>query len=311
MWHRPAVTIEFRRNAAHHTVHIPRFGISTHLFHERRLDAEQLQAMAARGFEAVELFATRTHFDYHDADTIARVRGWLADAGLVAWSMHAPIVDAIRDGQWAGSYSIATGDEASRRRAVEEVSTALRVAERIPYRVLVVHVGVPDAEGPSASDNQRAAAAKSLETLYPQARAAGVRLALEVIPNALSAAPDLVRLIEDDLDLPDLGICLDTGHAHLQGDVADAIDAASGYLASTHVHDNHGRRDDHLSPFEGTIDWPSVAMTFAKVGYDGTLMLEIGGGPDPAATLARAAAARERLEALVSANTFDFGDGDV
>ncbi len=283
----------------------PRFGISTHLFHERRLDDGRLGAIAAHGFEAVELFATRTHFDYHDAGAVARMKGWLDGAGLVACSMHAPIVDAIRDGRWVGSFSIAAADEGRRRRAVEEVAAALRVAERIPYRVLVVHVGVPDADAPV--DNQRAAAMRSLEALCPQARAAGVRIALEVIPNALSPAPALVRLIEDDLDLPELGICMDTGHAHLQGDVADAIDAASGYLAATHVHDNHGAADEHLVPFEGTIDWPSVAMTFTKVGYDGTLMLEVAGGPDPLATLARAAAARERLDALVGADTFDFG----
>jgi len=291
-------------------VHTPRFGISTHLFHEQRLDREHLVKIAAHGFESVELFATRAHFDYQDAAVVAQVREWLDESGMVAHSLHAPIVDAIRNGRWVGSYSIAAGDEALRRRGVQAIGAALRVREHIPYGVLVVHVGVPDEAESAPAANHRAAAMRSLEELYPQAVAVGVRIALEVIPNALSPAPALVQLIEDELDLPDLGICLDTGHANLQGDVTDAIDAASGYLLATHVHDNRGRGDDHLPPFEGTIDWPSVVMTFAKVGYDGTLMLEVGGGADPGAMLVRAARARERLEELASAGTFEF-DGDT
>ena len=45
----------------------------------------------------------------------------------------------------------------------------------------------------------------------------------------------------------------------MQGDVIDAIETLSGLLVATHVHDNHGRRDEHLAPFEGTIDWPGAA----------------------------------------------------
>lgn len=181
------------------------------------------------------------------------------------------------------------------------------MAGTIPFRVLVLHVGMPDAERPRPDDNQPAAARRSIEELFDVATPLGVQLALEIIPNRLSTPAELVTLIEEKLELPELGICLDTGHAHLAGDVADAIDVASGYLVTTHLHDNKGTRDDHLVPFAGTIDWPSVVMTLAKVGFDGALMFEVAGGGDPAATLARAARARERLDALVAEITFDFG----
>ena len=48
-----------------------------------------------------------------------------------------------------------------------------------------------------------------------------------------------------------------------------------GYLVTTHLHDNGGRKDDHLLPFEGVIDWPELLIGFQKVGYDGTLMFEL------------------------------------
>ena len=55
------------------------FGISTHLFHEHRLSRDHLVHIAAHGFEAVELFATRSHFDYTSTQAIAELAEWLSD----------------------------------------------------------------------------------------------------------------------------------------------------------------------------------------------------------------------------------------
>src|SRR5678816_3675879 len=124
-----------------------------------------------------------------------------------------------------------------------------------------------------------------------------VRLALEVIPNALSTPETLVHLIEDELDGIDVGICLDYGHAHLMGDLGEAIETVSGHLLTTHVHDNRGKRAEHLLPFAGNINWDTAIVETHKIGYDGLMMLEVdGGGGDPVEVLKRAVKARERLE---------------
>ena len=70
-----------------------------------------------------------------------------------------------------------------------------------------------------------------------------------MIPNELSRAGSLVHFVEEDLEATDVGICLDFGHAHMDGDLLDAIETVSGHLITTHVHDNRGRADDHLVPF--------------------------------------------------------------
>ncbi len=67
------------------------FGISTHLYHDARLDRDHLVEIAAHGFDAVEIFATRTHVDYHDPAALRVLRSHLADAGLRAHAVHAPI----------------------------------------------------------------------------------------------------------------------------------------------------------------------------------------------------------------------------
>lgn len=273
-----------------------RFGVSTHLFHEHRLTREHLVEIAAHGFEAVELFATRAHVDYHDARAIDDVAGWLGDTRLELHSVHAPAFDALVGGRWVGSYSNASADEHRRRAALAETEAALAVARTIPFRYLVVHLGVPDGEQGAASDNQAAAARRSVEEIAEMAARVGVRVAMEVIPNALSSAAALSEMIEEDLDGIDVGICLDYGHAHLMGDLGDAVESVSGHLWTTHVHDNGGARDEHLVPFAGSIDWDAAMMATQKIGYDGALIFEVAATGDPVDVLRRAVKARERLE---------------
>jgi sugar phosphate isomerase/epimerase len=272
------------------------FGVSTHLFHQSRLTHDHLVHIAGHGFETVELFATRTHFDYHDPEAIDRLAQWLSDTRLQLHSVHAPIVEGMANGRWVGSYSNASGDEKRRAAAIAETRAALALARRIPYRFLVTHLGMPDGEQLPPNDNQTSAARRSVEEIAAMAADVGVRVALEVIPNDLSAAGMLVRLIEEDLEGLDVGICLDYGHAHLMGDLCDAVETISGHLWTTHVHDNGGRRDDHLVPFAGSIDWDAAMMATQKIGYDGVLMLEVGDTGNPVDVLQRSEKARERLE---------------
>lgn len=288
-----------------------RFGVSTHLFHESRLTREHLVHIAAHGFDAIELFATRSHFNYHDERAIGALGEWLADARLELHSMHAPIFEALRRGQRIGPLSNAAGDEKRRAAAVAEARAALELARRLPYRFLVVHLGMPSGapqaagdrspgsgspRAASRDDNRPEAARRSLEEIVALATGVGVRVAVEVIPNPLSSPDVLVGLIEEQLEGLDVGICLDYGHAHLMGDLGEAIEAVSGHLWTTHVHDNHGREDEHLVPFAGTIDWDAAIMATQKIGYDGPLMLEVADTGNPVDALRRSAAARERLE---------------
>jgi len=253
--------------------------------------------IAAHGFDAVEVFATRSHFDYHDADAITQLAEWLSDTRLQLHSMHAPIVDGIKAGKWVGSFSNASGNEGRRKAAIAETAATLRVAQHIPYGFLVLHLGMPTGEQVPPQDNQPAAARRSVEEIVALASDVSVRVAVEVIPNQLSSAAALVRLIEEDLDGLDVGVCLDYGHAHLMGDLGEAIETVSGHLLTTHVHDNRGKRDEHLLPFAGNINWDTAIVETQKIGYDGLMMLEVGdGGGDPVEVLKKAVKARERLE---------------
>jgi sugar phosphate isomerase/epimerase len=273
-----------------------RFGVSTHLYHDRRLEREHLAQVAAAGFEAIELFATRSHFDYRDEGAIDQLKTWLAETGLTLNSVHAPITRLFEAGdRWAPTYSIAASDRDQREAAVRETAAALGLAERIPFDALVVHLGTPTSRQ-TAGDNHRASAVRSLEEICELAAARSVRVAVEVIPNKLSDAAALAAMLEQDVDARHAGICMDFGHAHLMGDVVDAIEAASEHIIATHVHDNRGKDDAHLVPGQGTIDWSAALITMQKIGYTGTYLMELANTGTPGAVLEEARRARQRFE---------------
>ena len=274
------------------------FGVSTHLYVGDRLDRDHLVEIAAHGFDAIELFGLTDHFDYRDRRAAVALAEWLDDTRLRLHSLHAPIAASYVKGSWKDPFTIAAADEGRRKAAVAEAVAALEVADTVPYRVLVLHCGVPDPYG-TAADNHRGALVRSLEELSPAAERRNVRLAVEVIPNELSTPSALVELVESDIEAPRLGICLDAGHARMMGDVVDAIEACSGHLITTHLHDNRGRTDDHLVPGKGVIDWDAALLAFQKVGYDGVWMFELAIAADRKAILEQAAKARERFESLL------------
>ena len=287
------------------------FGVSTHLYHGQQLRREHLLEVAAHGFETVELFATRTHFDFHNSAAIGDLQQWLGEAGLSLHAIHAPIGESFRGGRWTGPLSMASADANARAHALNEAERALHIARRVPALVFVVHLGLPrwqrtepagatvGAEAGTMGDT-RDGARRSIDVLAALAAPLGVKVALEVMQNELSRAGSLVHFVEEDLEGSDVGICLDFGHAHLDGDLVDTIEIVSEHLTAVHVHDNQGRVDDHLLPFEGTIDWPGALTGIQKVGYEGPLMMEIESRGPSRDALRQAQRARERMERLMA-----------
>ena len=277
-----------------------RFGISTHLYHDRRLDREHLAQIAGYGFEAVELFATRSHFDYHDEAAIDALAQWLRDTRLDA--AQRARADHRRSSAQATSvggrrYSNAVADNGARvRRPCRKPRRRCRSRGGIPFDVLVVHLGTPDSQD-SAGDNNRGCRDAQRRGDLPAGRAARrprrPRGDSERALDAGGAGPD-ARARSRCAASP--GICLDFGHAFLGGDVADAVETVAEHLIATHVHDNHRRDDEHLVPYLGSIDWDAALMSMQKIGYDGTYLMELANTSTPAAVLEEARRARQRFE---------------
>lgn len=276
-----------------------RFGLSTHVFHGDRLTHRHFERARAHGFDLVEVFATRTHFDYHDARASSEMRRWLDDLGMSAWSVHAPICEGFTDGVWGRAYSNAAADGGARSEAVNETRRAIDAARTLGCSTVVLHLGIPRGQPIPPHDNDASALRRSLEPIADACTHAGVRLALEVIPNDLATPAALLDWLNGDLELGSAAACLDVGHAHLVGGAPEAAEVLSGYVITTHVHDNRGTSDDHLVPFDGTIDWPATMTALHKIGYAGPLVFELPDHGDAEAVLRRTAVAQRRIQAIL------------
>ena len=221
------------------------------------------------------MFATRTHFDYHNPAAVADLQQWLAEAGLELHGVHAPVGESSAGGRWGRAHASPAPTPTRAARRCAEAERALHIARRIPLQVLVVHLGCRGrSEAPGGSS--RDAARRSVEALQRTAEPLGVRIAVEVIPNELSRPGSLVHFVGGRSrtarrgHLPRL-----RPRAPRRRRASTRSKTVSEHLIATHVHDNRGRADDHLVPFEGTIDWPAALTAVQKVGYDGALMFEL------------------------------------
>ena len=79
----------------------------------------------------------------------------------------------------------------------------------------------------------------------------------------------------DEVGATNLGICVDSGHCHLNGlDPAAVIRACAPRMCETHFHDNHGEHDEHNPLGQGTIAWPEVIRALRDTGYEGSITFE-------------------------------------
>ena len=252
--------------------------ISTYIHVREQLRPGILETMAGGGIAGIEIFANRGHFDYGNAYQVREVASWFsARDGVELQSMHAPI---FASGEWGRSdtppLNIAGRDRKERIVAMDEIKRAIEVAETMPFRFLVVHVGVA---GEHFDDHKFEGALSSIEHLRAFAKPLGVKLLLENIPNELTAPEKLMAMIHT-LHYDDIGVCFDVGHAHLEPGVEAAFETLKPLIRSVHVHDNHSMKDEHLWPGEGTIDWKRTCELLRTAPQVPALVFEIEGDPE-------------------------------
>ncbi|HYN15587.1 MAG TPA: sugar phosphate isomerase/epimerase family protein [Terriglobales bacterium] len=249
--------------------------ISTHVYVRERLHGGLLDSLLHAGAEAIEIFGARGHFDYANRRShVKEIGEWFREKGVPLNSIHSPMYSEYEWGRRGSPpVNIASLEKRACIEAMDEVKRAIEVAEQIPFRFLVQHLGVSGEEwDPKKSD----AAMTSIEHLKAFAKPLGVTVLLENIPNELSTPERLVELIHS-AHFDDVGVCFDVGHAHIMGGVAQAFALLKPLIHSTHVHDNAGESDDHLWPGDGTVNWEETMSLLRLAPQVPPLLLEIKG----------------------------------
>ncbi|HEY1271722.1 MAG TPA: sugar phosphate isomerase/epimerase family protein [Terriglobales bacterium] len=247
--------------------------MSTYIYVKERLHPGLLDGLVRGGAQAIEIFAARQHLDYANRKQHVReIAEWFRSGTVPLNSVHSPM---FADYEWgrtgAPPINVAATDRAARIEAMDEIKRALEIAEQIPFRFLVQHLGV----GNEAFTPQKfESAMTSIEHLRAFAKPLGVHILLENIPNELSTPDKLVEFIHA-AHFDDVGVCFDIGHAHMMGSVAEAFEILRSHVRSTHIHDNAKDKDSHLWPGKGTINWNEAVEMLRAAPNTPPLLLEI------------------------------------
>ena len=249
--------------------------LSTHLFVNHRLTVAMLDRILHAGIPAVEIFCARQHLDYRDRAQVKELGHWFRDSDLKLHSLHAPMYN---DDIWgkSGPHAVITITEtvkSKRLEMVDEIKRAIEMAEEVPFRYLIQHIGVG---GEEFDERKLDAAFSALEQLMLFANQRGVQILLENTPNALSSAERLMHFLE--MTHLDLSFVFDTGHAHMGAGIGPEFDVMKARIRSTHVHDNDGKNDSHLFPLisdGGTIDWKKTMELLQSRPGQFPLVLEL------------------------------------
>jgi endonuclease IV len=271
--------------------------LSTHLFLNQRLHPGLLELAARSGAQAVEIFAARQHFDYTQREDVRELCDWFRSNELQPFSMHAPMFPDREMGRaGAPSVNVIHPEKSRRIDSMDEIKRALEAAEQIPFKNLIVHLGERE---DSWSQRTIDYAMTALEHLGAFASALGVRILVENLTSDVTT-PEHLMTILDLGHLKNIGVCLDLGHANMTVGIPDSIATLANRIVSLHVHDNHGMKDEHLWPGDGTIDWKATTTSLSALATPPAAVLEIGYtlGDQPAAIPDRIRAAYGRLELI-------------
>lgn len=272
--------------------------LSTYRYCTQPLTSALLAEIAQAGISHVEIYCTPVHLNYRSTQAIRTLSEWIGQHGLTIHSLHSPTERDLLPGKRESGIPISISDPERVRRldAVDEVKRTLEIAEQIPFKYLVQHIG----GGREAHDPRKLDAAfNSLEHLTIFAKQRGVAILLENTLGELSAPATLRHFVADTR--LDLKFCFDVGHAHIEDGVELSFETMRDLVAAIHVHDNHGEKDEHLAPYSGNIDWDAALGAIASPENSLPFVLELREQSAQAPSLADATAAFEKLEQALAA----------
>ena len=217
---------------------------------------QSLEKIKAAGFDGVMLWWSEMEGDV----PLLQQPGLARDMGLGVENAHAPFDGC--NSLWL------PGPEGDRY-----IDDLLRCAEgcgQTGVDTLVIHIS--DGETPPRWHPR---GVTRLRRAVDGARQAGVTLALENLRQ-----PDYLRRTLDAL--PDAALCYDSGHAQVEFPPVEYLPEGNrlpsrytGRVRAVHLHDNNGKEDQHILPFDGVVDWTGVVDRLRSAAYDGPLTLEV------------------------------------
>ncbi|MFC2144849.1 sugar phosphate isomerase/epimerase family protein [Actinomycetota bacterium] len=248
-------------------------GISTLVFGEekRLLTLEEVKIIAETGMKYFELS------DSHDVNS--GILNVLKQNGIGIFSIHAEYLGADLSG----------ADQDKRIKGIDYAKKGIDKIKRLGGNIIVIHPGGWYGDK-KEEENRLKNCINSLVEITEYGNSKKIKVAIENLPPGfLGDKPGVLKTILSEVRSitglnKEIGICLDTGHALLTGNLFEYLELFSDDIINMHLHDNIGNSnrdkllaldDIHRPPGHGLINWEKFFKRLYEIKYDGSLMFEL------------------------------------
>jgi sugar phosphate isomerase/epimerase len=223
-------------------------------------DISWIYGIEEAGFDGWEVCADG-NYHFNKPEQYERVISTIETTSLKV-TVHAPYGDlnpaAINEPIW--------------NETVKQLKQCIKLSSTITDRV-TIHPGYLSCTGKLVPEKVWQLQKETMREIGKAATEYGVIACLENmpdIPDFLCRYPEEIEGIIEDIE--GVSMTIDFGHANTLGKVKDFIKIIPK-ASHIHIHDNHGKSDEHLPLGEGTINWKDLSGKILN-GYQGVVVVE-------------------------------------
>jgi sugar phosphate isomerase/epimerase len=252
-----------------------KIGLSNLLFVKSSTE-DAVRKVAELGAECIEVIFDVPHFmSNYNFNQLNELREQIYSYGLDV-SVHASFWDLN-----PSSHHLEV-----REFSMKQVKRSIEFCQRLDGKVLVLHPGrvaIPELDW--FADGADRLSIEFFDECATFAKRREVVIGIENIGLPSYACSSLEELAAIVGDRDDLGITFDIGHAYRRAkssgvenpeqSLVDFIKNMGHKIIHVHLHDNHGERDEHLVPGQGSIDFKPIIRALKAINYDGFIVVEL------------------------------------
>ncbi len=239
--------------------------VSTQVFENDVLSESHLELFKECGYNSIEIFLTKPHFDWHDSSYVRAMHSAMQRLGLSVSGVHSP---------WMPGADIASLDSQERQNSVANAKKAADLLHLVGGEVLVIHPGAA-LKGDEDITAKTAICRDSLLDISHYCKLKGIQVALENPPKyELCGEIDKLLALYDSLSQSHIQACFDTGHANIAGGL-ELWRLTAQEKVYIHLHDNDGVNDSHLPPGDGNLRWEAFFALLKESKFKGIICLEL------------------------------------
>jgi sugar phosphate isomerase/epimerase len=253
-----------------------KIGLSTYFFPYDPVEIA-IEKLAKTGVKYIEIIRGLPHFPPENTENydLKRLKGLIGSYNLNI-SVHAPFFDL----------NLGSVYKEMRKFSVNQFKKCIEFCSEIGADLMVIHPGYSSLL--KIKELYRKAEDEFVEALrevvdYGVLR--GVKVALENMQSHYFFAYKLNSLLVLAENIENLGITLDIGHAFImkqeekrprpEEEIAQEIRTGlRPFLNHVHIHDNRGKRDEHLGLGKGEINFSPIVKALKEIDFEGRIISE-------------------------------------